>query len=103
MMSEDLGVEAKESAVKEVAKQLVEPESLLTVSASKSDYIARQQVFLFLGFSGYWIRCGSDLVSCYFFQANDAQLSTMVAEQVRFFCCFRFDFVKSDFVKLLDN
>ncbi|XP_050123231.1 exocyst complex component SEC6 isoform X2 [Malus sylvestris] len=57
MMVEDLGVEAKESAVREVAKLLPLPELLQSISSIKADYIARQQ-------------------------ANDAQLSTMVAEQV---------------------
>ncbi|KAI3825880.1 hypothetical protein L1987_07590 [Smallanthus sonchifolius] len=56
-MVEDLGIEAKESAVREVAKLLPLPELLLSISSIKADYIARQQ-------------------------ANDAQLSTMVAEQV---------------------
>lgn len=57
MMMEDLGIEAKESAVREVAKLLPLPELLASISSIKSDYISRQQ-------------------------ANDAQLSTMVAEQV---------------------
>ncbi|KAL6493139.1 SNARE-binding exocyst subunit S6 [Orobanche gracilis] len=57
MMVEDLGVEAKEAAVREVAKLLPLPELLLSISSIKADYIVRQQ-------------------------ANDAQLSTMVAEQV---------------------
>ncbi|XP_076901020.1 exocyst complex component SEC6-like isoform X2 [Bidens hawaiensis] len=57
MMVEDLGIEAKESAVREVAKLLPLRELLLSISSIKADYIARQQ-------------------------ANDAQLSTMVAEQV---------------------
>ncbi|KAK9284044.1 hypothetical protein L1049_012304 [Liquidambar formosana] len=56
MMVEDLGVEAKESAVHEVAKLLPLPELLQSISSMKADYITRQQV-------------------------NDAQLSTMVAEQ----------------------
>ncbi|KAI3717980.1 hypothetical protein L1987_69946 [Smallanthus sonchifolius] len=56
-MVEDLGIEAKESAVREVAKLLPLPELLLSISSIKADYIARQQ-------------------------ANDAQLSTMVADQV---------------------
>ncbi|KAM7278515.1 hypothetical protein ACFE04_005649 [Oxalis oulophora] len=56
-MAEDLGVEAKEAAVREVAKLLPLPDLLQSISAIKADYIARQQ-------------------------ANDAQLSTMVAEQV---------------------
>ncbi|KAI9098505.1 hypothetical protein K1719_025130 [Acacia pycnantha] len=58
MMVEDLGVEAKEAAVREdVAKLLPLPELLQSISSTKADYISRQQ-------------------------ANDAQLSTMVAEQV---------------------
>ncbi|RZC49236.1 hypothetical protein C5167_017672 [Papaver somniferum] len=57
MMVEDLGIEAKEAAVREVAKLLPLPELLASISSIKSDYITRQQ-------------------------ANDAQLSTMVAEQV---------------------
>ncbi|KAK7390122.1 hypothetical protein VNO78_25421 [Psophocarpus tetragonolobus] len=57
MMAEDLGVEAKEAAVREVAKLLPLPELLQSISSIKADYISRQQ-------------------------ANDAQLSTMVAEQV---------------------
>lgn len=50
-------MEAKEAAVREVAKLLPLPELLQSISAIKADYITRQQ-------------------------ANDAQLSTMVAEQV---------------------
>ncbi|KAJ6291506.1 hypothetical protein OIU76_023559 [Salix suchowensis] len=57
MMEEDLGIEAKETAVREVAKLLPLPELLQSIASIKSDYITRQQ-------------------------ANDAQLSTMVAEQV---------------------
>ncbi|XP_059631465.1 exocyst complex component SEC6 [Cornus florida] len=57
MMVEDLGIEAKESAVREVAKLLPLPELLQSIASIKADYISRQQ-------------------------ANDAQLSTMVAEQV---------------------
>ncbi|KAJ6855593.1 hypothetical protein NC652_041460 [Populus alba x Populus x berolinensis] len=57
MMAEDLGIEAKETAVREVAKLLPLPELLQSIASIKADYIARQQ-------------------------ANDAQLSTMVAEQV---------------------
>ncbi|XP_047962018.1 exocyst complex component SEC6-like [Salvia hispanica] len=57
MMAEDLGVEAKEASVREVAKLLPLPELLQSIASIKADYIARQQ-------------------------ANDAQLSTMVAEQV---------------------
>lgn len=57
MMVEDLGVEAKEAAVREVAKLLPLPDLLQSISSIKADYISRQQ-------------------------ANDAQLSTMVAEQV---------------------
>ncbi|BAS80934.1 Os02g0749500 [Oryza sativa Japonica Group] len=54
---EDLGIEAKEAAVREVAKLLPLPELLSSIASIKSDYLARQQT-------------------------NDAQLSTMVAEQV---------------------
>ncbi|KAI9073662.1 hypothetical protein K1719_044375 [Acacia pycnantha] len=57
MMVEDLGVEAKEAAVREVAKLLPLLELLQSISSTKANYISRQQ-------------------------ANDAQLSTMVAEQV---------------------
>ncbi|RWR82956.1 exocyst complex component SEC6 isoform X1 [Cinnamomum micranthum f. kanehirae] len=57
MMMQDLGIEAKESAVREVAKLLPLPELLASIASIKSDYVQRQQ-------------------------ANDAQLSTMVAEQV---------------------
>ncbi|KAL3339992.1 hypothetical protein AABB24_028552 [Solanum stoloniferum] len=57
MLADDLGVEAKEASVREVAKLLPLPELLQSISSIKADYIARQQ-------------------------ANDAQLSTMVAEQV---------------------
>ena len=96
MMVEDLGVEAKEAAVREVAKLLPLPELLQSISAIKADYIARQQVSL-LDFNCYrnWIAFrnigidsrfeSNDLTGDYFAvfpQANDAQLSTMVAEQV---------------------
>ncbi|XP_062222006.1 exocyst complex component SEC6-like isoform X1 [Phragmites australis] len=54
---EDPGIEAKEAAVREVAKLLPLPELLSSIASIKSDYLARQQT-------------------------NDAQLSTMVAEQV---------------------
>ncbi|XP_031254403.1 exocyst complex component SEC6-like isoform X1 [Pistacia vera] len=57
MISEDLGVEAKEAAVREVAKLFTLPDLLQSIADMKADYIARQQ-------------------------ANDAQLSTMVAEQI---------------------
>ncbi|OAY79293.1 Exocyst complex component SEC6 [Ananas comosus] len=56
-MMEDLGIEAKDAAVREVAKLLPLPELLASISTIKSDYLSRQQT-------------------------NDAQLSTMVAEQV---------------------
>jgi len=45
MMVEDLGVEAKEAAVREVAKLLPLPELLQSISSIKADYIARQQVW----------------------------------------------------------
>lgn len=43
-MAEDLGVEAKEAAVREVAKLLPLPELLQSISSIKADYISRQQV-----------------------------------------------------------
>ncbi|CAA0831614.1 Exocyst complex component SEC6 [Striga hermonthica] len=43
MMVEDLGVEAKEAAVREVAKLLPLPELLQSISSIKADYISRQQ------------------------------------------------------------
>ncbi|KAM0936842.1 putative exocyst complex component EXOC3/Sec6 [Dioscorea sansibarensis] len=54
---DDLGIEAKEAAVREVAKLLPLTELLSSIAQIKSDYLSRQQ-------------------------ANDAQLSTIVAEQV---------------------
>ncbi|KAH9692261.1 exocyst complex component SEC6 [Citrus sinensis] len=42
-MSEDLGVEAKEAAVREVAKLLTLPDQLQFIGDMKADYIARQQ------------------------------------------------------------
>lgn len=44
MMVEDLGVEAKEASVREVAKLLPLPELLQSIASIKADYIARQQV-----------------------------------------------------------
>jgi len=53
-MAEDLGVEAKESAVREVAKLLPLPELLQSIASIKADYITRQQVpFAFLYLSIY--------------------------------------------------
>lgn len=46
-MVEDLGVEAKEAAVREVAKLLPLPELLQSISSIKADYITRQQVRIF--------------------------------------------------------
>ncbi|MED6222763.1 SNARE-binding exocyst subunit S6 [Stylosanthes scabra] len=43
-MADDLGVEAKEAAVREVAKLLSLPEQLISISSIKADYISRQQV-----------------------------------------------------------
>ncbi|KAJ9555942.1 hypothetical protein OSB04_010556 [Centaurea solstitialis] len=72
MMVEDLGIEAKESAVREVAKLLPLPELLHSISSIKADYIARQQVSLSFPLCKFQV----------LMLANDAQLSTMVAEQV---------------------
>jgi hypothetical protein len=44
MMVEDLGVEAKEASVREVAKLLPLPELLQSIASIKADYITRQQV-----------------------------------------------------------
>ncbi|KAL5560034.1 hypothetical protein UlMin_036245 [Ulmus minor] len=55
MMVEDLGIEPKKAAVRELAKLLPLPELLQSIASIKADYITRQQ-------------------------ANDAQLSKMVAE-----------------------
>ncbi|KAF6175650.1 hypothetical protein GIB67_022652 [Kingdonia uniflora] len=44
MMVEDLGIEARESAVREVAKLLPLPELLSSISSIKSDYVSRQQL-----------------------------------------------------------
>lgn len=41
---EDLGIEAKEAAVREVAKLLTLPEHLANIASIKSDYLSRQQV-----------------------------------------------------------
>lgn len=43
-MGEDLGIEAKEAAVREVAKLLPLPELLQSIASIKADYITRQQV-----------------------------------------------------------
>ncbi|KAL6970868.1 SNARE-binding exocyst subunit S6 [Sarracenia purpurea var. burkii] len=43
MMGEDLGIEAKEAAVREVAKLLPLPELLQSIASIKADYITRQQ------------------------------------------------------------
>lgn len=50
MMAEDLGVEAKEASVREVAKLLPLPELLQSISSIKADYIARQQVVSVISF-----------------------------------------------------
>jgi len=44
MMMHDAGIEAKEAAVREVAKLLPLPDSLSTVNNIRSDYALRQQV-----------------------------------------------------------
>lgn len=48
MMMQDLGIEAKESAVREVAKLLPLPELLASIASIKSDYVQRQQVEIYL-------------------------------------------------------
>lgn len=47
MMMQDLGIEAKESAVREVAKLLPLPELLASIASIKSDYVQRQQVEIY--------------------------------------------------------
>ncbi|KAJ7285414.1 hypothetical protein O6H91_Y335000 [Diphasiastrum complanatum] len=56
-MLQDLGVEAKEAAVREVAKLLPLPDSLASIATIRADYASRQQ-------------------------ANDGQLSTILMTQV---------------------
>lgn len=53
MMVEDLGIEAKEAAVREVAKLLPLPELLQSISSIKADYITRQQVLFFFFFNEF--------------------------------------------------
>nr|XP_018683841.1 PREDICTED: exocyst complex component SEC6-like [Musa acuminata subsp. malaccensis] len=57
MEMEYLGIEAKQAAVREVAKILPLQDLLISIASIKADYLSRQQ-------------------------ANDAQLSTMLAKQV---------------------
>ena len=54
---EDLGVEAKETAVREVAKLLPLPESLSSIASIKADYALRQQVLfhLFDSYHSYFL------------------------------------------------
>ena len=44
MMGEDLAIEARNAAVREVVKLLPLPELLQSIAAVKADYITRQQV-----------------------------------------------------------
>lgn len=44
MMMQDSGIEAKEAAVREVAKLLPLPDSLTFINAIRTDYASRQQV-----------------------------------------------------------
>lgn len=48
-MMHDAGIEAKEAAVREVAKLLPLPDSLASVNNIRSDYALRQQVL-----GGFW-------------------------------------------------
>ncbi|RWW72217.1 hypothetical protein BHE74_00019995, partial [Ensete ventricosum] len=73
---EDLGIEAKEAAVREVAKILPLPELLASIASIKSDYLSRQQASLSPII--HLTSCSSSFSKD---SANDAQLSTMVAEQ----------------------
>ena len=69
MMVEDLGVEAKEAAVREVAKLLPVPELLQSISSIKADYISRQQVISFLDLE-FWFLGLSGVVSSGFWLLN---------------------------------
>lgn len=44
MVVEDLSVEAKDAAIREVAKLLPTPDILQSIASIKADYITRQQV-----------------------------------------------------------
>ncbi|KAB1209319.1 Exocyst complex component SEC6 [Morella rubra] len=86
-MAEDLAVEAKESAVREVAKLLPLPELLQSIASIKTDYISRQQKGKVLKTeltikSRLVLDEMKDTAILIHCQANDAQLSTTVAEQV---------------------
>jgi len=66
-MAEDLGIEAKETAVREVAKLLPLPELLQSIVSIKADYITRQQVTSIHSFFlsiFLWI---SIQLNCYYF------------------------------------
>ena len=75
MMVEDLGIEAKEAAVREVAKLLPLPELLQSISSIKADYITRQQVLFFflmnfhdiLQFLCSSARCALNFILLFFF------------------------------------
>ncbi len=67
MMMQDAGIEAKEAAVREVAKLLPLPDSLATITTIRSDYALRQQVFfiffiLILSFNGIHLELHEQLV-----------------------------------------
>ncbi|KAM0892319.1 hypothetical protein ACQ4PT_025820 [Festuca glaucescens] len=84
---EDLGIEAKEAAVREVAKLLPLPDLLASIASIKSDYLARQQVMRcdpprFCSALVDVVNCGGISSSGRVDSTNDTQLSTMVAEQV---------------------
>lgn len=57
MMMHDAGIEAKEAAVREVAKLLPLPDSLASINTIRSDYALRQQVRLSSFPSCCSIRC----------------------------------------------
>jgi hypothetical protein len=67
MMMQDAGIEAKEAAVREVAKLLPLPDSLATITTIRSDYALRQQVFfiffiLIVSFNGIHLELHEQLV-----------------------------------------
>ena len=77
MMAEDLGVEAKEAAVREVAKLLPLPELLQSISSIKADYISRQQVSVLF-----------DLIQLIIFNFRFYLLLIIISIVVRFWICY---------------
>ncbi|KAL0557120.1 hypothetical protein IC582_005638 [Cucumis melo] len=74
MMVEDLGVEAKESVVRKVAKLMCLLKLLQSINSIKADYITHQQVLLFMNFHHIFqflcsfARCALNFMLFFFFQ-----------------------------------